>query len=301
MIKNLNLDKIRDKIDLRDLRFRLEYALLLLMMGVFILLSAPRASHFGGWLGRHLGLFLTGANRRARKHLETALPGRSNAEYKDILKGMWDNLGRIVAEYPALDYCVDNLEIAGAENLRQALSDHGQAILFSGHIGNWEVMAAALLRYKVPVDLVYRAPNNPYVAKLLDHFRSMNGRLRLLPKSRTGTRQLVESVRSGRTIGILIDQKYNEGIEVPFFGHPAMTSPAFVQLSQKYSAPLVPFRVERLEGMNMRLSFYPVIETLNQDGAPRKAEDVIGEAHALLETWITERPDQWLWLHRRWK
>src|SRR5690606_36833050 len=125
-----------------------------------------------------------------------------------------------------------------------ALEQHKQVVHFSGHLGNWEMMAACLARYALQIDLVYRAPNNPWVDKLLNRYRSLNGKLNTLPKSRAGTRKLVEAMQNGRSVGILIDQKYNEGISIPFSRQSAMTSSAFVELSQKYNFGLVPFRIE---------------------------------------------------------
>lgn len=288
------------KIDSQKLRYMAEFSGILLLVGVFSLIQMERASALAGRLAQKIGKFM-GSNRRALKHLEMALPGKTDQEYQAILGGMWNNLGRVLAELTDLEFFINDLELSGVEHIKRAVADHGKVIVFSGHIGNWEIMAPTLLRYGMPVDLVYRAPNNPYVEKLLAHYRGLKGRLRLLPKSHAGTRQLVESIKAGRSIGILIDQKYNEGVEIPFFGQPAMTSPAFVQLGQKYNCPLVPFRVERIEGIRFRLTFYPPLKVSDDSGNPRPVEDVLGDAHRLLESWITERPDQWLWLHKRWK
>lgn len=277
----------------------LEYIALLLLTGVFLLMTPDRSSSFAGKMARKIGPRLA-ASRKARTHLKRALPDKTDEEYNEIIAGMWENLGRVIAEYPELDYLAEEIELSGVDYLRHALEKNGQVILFSGHIGNWEVMAPALLKYGIKLDLVYRAPNNPRVDKMLDSYRSLGGKIRTLPKSHSGTRQLVEALRDGHSIGILIDQKYNEGVAAPFFGHPAMTSPAFVSLAQKYDCPLVPFRVERVNGIQLRLNFYPPLKIYMESGESRPVLDVIADAHNLLERWITERPDQWLWLHRRW-
>ena len=106
---------------------------------------------------------------------------------------------------------------------------------------------------------------------------------------------MVETLRDGGALGILIDQKYNEGLAIPFFGRPAMTSPAFVQMAQKTNCPLIPVRGERLPGAHFRVTIYPPLNITEQG-----VEDAIAQAHMLLEEWISERPGQWLWLHRRW-
>ncbi len=112
---------------------------------------------------------------------------------------------------------------------------------------------------------------------------------------------MVESLKEGRYLGMLIDQKYNEGLPVSFFGREAMSSPAFVQLAQKFDCPLIPGRIERLGGAHFRVTAFAPMKIFEADGKPRQAEDVMEEAHRLLEAWIMERPEQWLWLHRRWR
>lgn len=285
---------------MKKIRYFLEYVALTILMGVFHMMSPEQASAFAGKIGRGIGPRLA-ASRKAMANLKMALPGKSESEYQAIIAGMWDNMARVIAEYQSLETIAANAEVTGLEYLKDALEKHGQVIVFSGHIANWEIMAPALLRQGIATDLVYRAPNNPWSDKMLDRYRSLKGKLRTLPKSKRGTRRLVESLKEGRSVGILIDQKYNEGLEIPFFARPAMTSPAFVQLAQKYNCGLVPFRVERLDGTRFRLTLYPAMKIADDRGEPLPVEQVMMDAHHLLESWIRERPEQWLWLHRRWR
>ena len=111
---------------------------------------------------------------------------------------------------------------------------------------------------------------------------------------------MMAALKQGRVLGMLIDQKYNEGLAVPFFGQPAMTNPVFVQMAQRYNGFLIPARAERLGGAHFRLTLHPPLALADQAGHPRTAEDVLAEAHRLLEEWIRERPEQWLWIHKRW-
>ena len=98
-----------------------------------------------------------------------------------------------------------------------------------------------------------------------------------------------------------IDQKYNEGVEADFFARPAMTSPAFVELAPRYRCPLLPVRMERLEGARFRMTVYEPLDVINSDGTPKDIRACIDAAHAMLQNWITDKPGQWIWLHRRWK
>jgi len=286
---------------MKKLRYIIEAMLLYILFFIFKIMPLDMASGCGGWLGRTMGPRMA-ASRKAIKNLRSAFPDKSDDEYAHIIRGMWDNLGRTIAEYPHLDKIGrERTDCVNAETLSTMANDNLPGILFTGHIANWEVSATGLLHQgNLPVDIVYRAPNNPWVTSLLDKARSLNHRLQTIPKSRSGTRALLHAMQQGHHIGMLIDQKYNEGISVPFFGKPAMTSPAFVQLCQKFQSPLVPGRIERLEGANFRITIYDPLKIFDENDQALPIETVISAAHTHLESWIREKPEQWLWLHRRW-
>lgn len=273
---------------MKNIRYLLEAAPIHVLVLLFKLLPAETASNLGGFIGRTIGPRLA-ASRKAIKHVETSLPA---ADTQTIVKGMWDNLGRTIAEYPHLKTIIENhTEVHGylPEGVKQF-------VFFSGHLANWEMSATGMLHFfGITPQLIYRAPNNPYLQNILDECRSLQGTISTIPKSSKGARDMMRALQNGESLGILIDQKYNEGIAADFFGQPAMTSPAFVQLAQKFDLPLIPVRPERINGCQFRITVYPPIETKN-----RSIDDVVSDAHTLLEQWITERPDQWLWLHRRW-
>lgn len=280
---------------MKKIRYLIEAALVRGLIALFRLQDAQKASALGGKIARIIGPRLS-ASRKALRHIETSLhcpPDRSRV----ILRDMWDNLGRVFAEYPHLYSIMQHhVILEGAENLEGLSYSNKPAIFFSAHLANWEIAAPSLRREHIDVDLIYRAPNNPYVETILQDCRSMNGALRTYPKSSHGMRQVMSALKQGRRIGILIDQKYNQGVEADFFGQPAMTSTAFIQLAKKFQCPLIPVRVERLDqGAEFRVSVFPSLDISKDDDA------LLKEAHALLESWISERPSQWLWLHKRWK
>lgn len=269
------------------------------LMGVFRIMPAGWASSAGGFLARLIGPRLR-ASRRAKINLAMALPDQAQS-HQSIIRNMWTNLGRTLAEYPHLHQLAEHhTECVGQHILDDLKSRDTPVIFFSGHLANWEIMNVFLTLNGLQMDPVYRPPNNPYVRDLLDNYRSLNGAIDLIPKSEAGTRQLVKSLRAGRNIGILIDQKYNRGQSVPFFGRKAMTSTAFIQLARKYDCPLVPVRIERLTGANFRLTLHKPIRPDIADGRDEEFQQQAQRIHAMLEDWIRQRPEQWLWLHRRW-
>ena len=279
-----------------------EAALLFILMSIFSILPLDAASGFGGWIGRAIGPRL-GVSKRAGKHLEIVFPGMSDKEKKKIVLEMWDNLGRVIGEYPHLDkISKTRITIRNEHIAAEAIKLGKGGIFISAHIGNWETHVPALLeRHGVAASLTYRGLNNPYADNILKKFRTMRSRLKAYPKARESGRVLISDLKNKGFLAILIDQKYNEGVEAKFFGRPAMTNPVFVQLAQKYDCPLVAVQCKRLKGANFELIPYPPITTRGEDGKPLPAETVIAEAHKILESWIRETPGQWLWLHRRWK
>lgn len=288
---------------MKKLRYIIEGCFLHLLMFMFRLMPLDAASATGGWIGRTIGPRLA-ASRKARKNLNNALPDLTEERQTSIIKGMWDNLGRTMAEYPHLEKIararVTYSDPHGAIPEMQQSPDKPY-IYMAGHLANWEAAAVSiLLQHNVPFNAIYREPNNPMARKLLDNARTLGGRFKTFPKSRNGMRQVVKSIKDGENVGILIDQKYNEGIAVDFFGMPAMTSPAFIELAQKFGAKILPGRVERLEGANFRITLYEALKIKDKSGQNRPVEDILKEAHLHLESWITERPEQWLWLHKRW-
>lgn len=287
---------------MKKVRYVLEYIFLSAFFALSSLLPARWASDLGGWIGRTVGPRLA-ASRKALSNVRAALPDLPEERYHAIVKGMWDNLGRVIAEYPHLNHLAQHATtLEGTEHLKALREDQRPGLLFGAHLANWEVAGPALLlQADLPIGLVYRAPNNPNVAARLDQARSLNGRLQTFPKSLSGMRRFVMHLRAGGHAGILIDQKYNEGIEALFFGRPAMTSPAFVQLCQKFGAPLVPFQVVRAGGARFRLIAHPPLPVIDASGTALPIAEVIAQAHTILESWIRQSPEQWLWLHRRWK
>ena len=286
---------------MKQFRYLLEACVLYVFYYLCRILPVDAASGLGGWLGRTIGPRLA-ASRKALRHLEQALPELSEEQRRRTVRDMWDNLGRVLAEYP-------HLETIGRERttfinkhiLEDLCAKGGPAVFIGGHLANWEVSSAALLtQLGHPVDLTYRAVNNPFADALLRRARTLNGKLRAFPKSRESGKHILRTVKEGRFLGILIDQKYNEGVAVPFFGRPAMTNPIFVQLGQKYDCPIVPVCGKRLKGAHFEIHIAEPLSVFSEDGNPLPVEKIIENAHLYLENRIREEPGQWIWLHRRW-
>lgn len=287
----------------RHFGYPLEAVAAAVVYGAFALLPAGAASAAGGWLGRTIGPLLP-AHRRATRSLARAMPELSPADARRVIRGMWDNLGRVMGEYPHIDSITRDpgrgrVDVTGMEHLATLRDKPDAAILFSGHLANWEVIGHSLKKLGLPYAQVYRAPNNPFIERMMHRVRRMDAD-DVVPKGAAGARKAIEVLRAGRQLGVLVDQKMNDGIAVPFFGQTAMTAPAMAQLGIRFGCPVVPVRLERLAGCRFRLSFHAPLALTDSGDRQADVLAAMTRVNVLLEGWIRDRPDQWLWVHRRW-
>jgi Kdo2-lipid IVA lauroyltransferase/acyltransferase len=290
---------------LRSVRRRIahlaEVVGLVAVMAIFACLPIDWASGLGGFIGRMAGPRI-GASRRALRNLRQAMPENSDAENRRILRGMWDNLCRAIAEYPHLTRIVaawsGRVEIINGDRLTSLAAASKPGILFGGHLGNWEIGSSTVHRLMgASVVSVYRAANNPWVDRLMRRFH--RGR-RAVPKGSDGGRELVRQLRNGGSIALLVDQKQNDGIAVPFFSRDAMTAPAIARLGYRFQCPIIPVRFERLSGARFRCTVLSPIELAETGNAARDVLTTMTRVNAVLEDWIRGHPEQWLWVHSRW-
>lgn len=287
-------------------RYRLEYAAAVALMSLFRVLPLAAASGLAGWTARVIGPRL-GISRRARRNLRLAMPELNRHEIDVIVSDVWDNLGRLTAELTHLDdlRIVDearqpgDVEVVGSEILAPYVEGGRPALFFAGHFGNWELPPLVAQKFGVRVHVVYRRANNPYVDELIQRLRgdliTAN-----IAKGASGAREIITLLRDNKPVGMLVDQKLNDGIPVPFFGRDAMTAPALAQLALRHDLPVIPTRCERLGGARFRVSYGPPIERPKATDRKEATAEMMATVNGVLEDWIRARPGQWLWLHRRW-
>ena len=284
---------------MKRLRQRLEAVGARLVWGLFAALPLDAASALGGALGRWVGPRLGGVNRVARRNLARAFPEMSPAAVETTIRAMWDNIGRVAAEFPHLERIArERVELVGADHIDRLRDDGRPGIFIAGHLANWEVNGAVALARGLPLHLIYRAANNPWVEDLYRKGRrAASGAM--IPKGPEGARLALKALRDGHHLGMLVDQKMNDGVPVPFFGRDAMTAPAVAQFATRFDCPLVAARVERLGGARFRVTMTPLDFPHTGDTHADNLR-LLTRVNALFESWIRERPAEWLWVHRRW-
>ncbi len=286
----------------QNLRYPCEAILLVVLFCVFRIMPVNVASGIGGFLGRSVGPLLS-ATRRARRSLGLVYPEKSERERAAIVRDMWDNLGRSAAEFPHLGKMSRrnglNIELVGAEQILQLAANRAPAILVGAHMANWELMSVFLSRVGLDLTSVARVMNNKLSQVVIEHSRNSHGGARI-DKNKRGTRQAMAALRRGGMLGILFDQKFNNGIAARLMGHEAMTAPGPALLSIQFGCPVIPVRIERIRGTKFRISCYPEVEAPRTNDKHDDVKVLTQRLNDVLEQWIRERPGQWLWLHRRW-
>lgn len=269
--------------------------------GFFSLLPLDAASAVGGWLGRNVAAHL-GVSRRAHKHLMFAMPELSEDDRKQIVRDVWDNMGRTLAETPHQKNLIkkNRLHVVGYEHAEHAFAQGKGLLIASGHFANWEVGPILFWNRGKPMTTVYRRPNNILIDPLLRYTRRIVTP-DLLPKGIQAAAGIVKTLRQNGVVGLLVDQKMNTGGEMlRFFGHPAMTGLATAQLSLKTGAPLTIGTSVRTKGAHFNFTLHPPITAPDHLSPHEKARYMMQRVNDVFEDHIRQNPGQWLWLHRRW-
>lgn len=290
----------------RRLRFAVEAMLARTALALLGRLGPVAASNLGGAVARSIGPWLP-VSQVADGNLALALPRLDAAARRQIIRGVWDNLGRTVAELPHVARLEQTAsgpgwEIEGESIVRALAATGGPAIFFSGHLGNWELLPRAASHFGLSLASFYRAAANPAVDRLIVDLRRQGaGReVAQFAKGAAGARGALAHLRAGGMLGMLIDQKMNDGIETPLFDQPAMTAPAAAAFALRFNCPLVPAWVQRLGPARFRVTCEPPLPLPATGNRQEDIATLTRQMNQALERQIRARPEQWLWLHRRW-
>ncbi|WP_282568437.1 lipid A biosynthesis lauroyl acyltransferase [Bosea sp. ASV33] len=276
----------------------------------FLRLVGPeRASDLGGWLLRTVSPLIP-VNRVALANIRAAFPEKDEAEVRRIARGAWENLGRVAGEYANLkalfDYDYHNpdkpsrVEVKGIEHFIALKDDGKPGLIFSTHLANWELPAICAQAYDLETTAVFRAPNDPAIAAVVHEIRS--GAMGGLAAAKQGAAFAMQGVlENGGHLGMLIDQHFTRGVVVPFFGRPALTNPIMGKFAKRFECPVHGVRVIRLPNHRFRLELTPPLDLPRDANGEIDVQGAMAMMTAVVEGWVREYPEQWLWMHRRWR
>jgi Kdo2-lipid IVA lauroyltransferase/acyltransferase len=270
----------------------------------FSKMDIDSASNLGSKIARKLGP-LAPNNKTAERNIRMCFPRLCDQEVREMIDGMWDNIGRLAGEMPHLGnfgYFGENSRVAvnGLDILDRYLEDGKGAVFASGHFANWEVMPAAIVQRGVNCEVTYRKLNNPHVDKIIRDARADYGVTLFAPKGREGGIRLMRILAKGGSVALMNDQKYTDGIASPLFGYDCYTNDAAVRLAHRFKIPIQTMSIKRENGANFTIEVQePIMIDYSQpiDNIVKSGVDTINQ---FIEAKILDAPEQWFWVHRRW-
>lgn len=286
----------------RVVRDAIEAAAVWMVLACFRKMSVESASNVAGAIVRTVGPWLS-FHQRALRNLRIAFPERAESERAAIAVAMWEHLGRMLGELAHMDEfdCLagTRVEVVGIEYLRAMRDDGVGGIVFSGHTGWWDLLGKSINQGGLEAPVIYRRVNNPRLNQIMHRART-DVTPAYVDKGAGAARTLISGLKAGQHFMMLVDQKFNAGIAVPFFGRPAMTAPALAQFAVRDGIPILPVRCERLGPARFRITYFPPLAPANSGDRTADVAATMLRVNQMIEGWIRERPEQWLWPHNRW-
>ena len=259
---------------------------------------------FSSNLGFYIGKTFGNMFRRKTSIIQNLKKSQISIDISEnqFSKNVLGNYGRILAEYPFLKDFRDNklekyIEIDGEENLKKIKESNKPVVFISGHFNNFELMAMQIEKSGINLATIYRPLNNVFLNKIMEYIRKNFICKNQIKKGRSGTRQILENLKKGNSIALMIDQRVTEGIRINFFGDLASTTTIPAQIIKKYNCDLVPIYIER----SMKNSFKMYVSQPIVINSEKSNEEISIHLNKILEKMILKNPDQWIWTHDRWR
>ena len=237
------------------------------------------------------------------KNLNLVFPKLSEFERKEIIKKMWSNYGKILAEYMFMSdfrkskYLSNNISIENIEQLEEVKKSSKPVIFISGHFNNFELMAMCIEKTGINLAAIYRPLNNRFLNPLMENIRRKYICKNQIKKGISGTKEILKHFQNGDSIALMIDQRVSQGIPSYLFNKKALTTTIPAQFVKKFSASVVPIYIERTKGNSFKIQVYKMIEFSKNE----TLESITQNLNHVLENMITKNPTQWIWTHNRWK
>ncbi len=285
---------------MKKITYLFEFIIVHTLFLIFRSLGYKTSSNFGFFIGKTVGQIFRSKSLIV-KNIEKSKIKLKNNSY-DAAKNILGNYGRIFAEYPHLKNFRNNklskfIKIEGLKYLEKIKNENKPVVFISGHFNNFELMAMQIEKSGINLATIYRPLNNMFLNKTMENIRINYICKKQIKKGRSGTRQVLENLKKGCSIALMVDQRVTEGSKVNFFGNPASTTTIPAQIIKKYKCDLVPIYIERKNKYFFKMY---VSEPIKVSSSKNQAE-VSLFINKILEKMILKNPDQWIWSHDRWK
>jgi KDO2-lipid IV(A) lauroyltransferase len=263
-----------------------------------------------GRIARRIGPMMR-EQKIGRANLTAAFPEKSPQEIETILTGVWDNLGRIGAEFAHLDHIWQHdparpedsrieIEPRTHELFAQLRLDGKPALIFASHLGSFELAAVAAVAHGLDTAVLFRRPNIASADRIIEEIRAVKMGT-LIPAGRDAPLRLADALQRGQHVAILVDQWFTNGVDVTFFGRKTKANPTLARLLRQIECPIHGVRIIRLPGHRFRAELSEEVKPVRDAAGQIDIQGTMQAITSVIEGWIREYPDQWWWVHRRWR
>ena len=286
---------------MKKIKYFVEFLIIIFLLVIFKILGFKLASSIGGLIGRSIGPLFR-SKKKILSNISKALPEIGEKKTELIVKKMWENYGRILAEYMFIKNFRNSkykkfLTIKGQEILNEIKDSKEPVVFISGHFNNFELMAMQVEKSGINLTAIYRPLNNIFLNKIMEKIRTKYICRNQIKKGRSGTRELLKSFKNNYSIAIMIDQRVSESIKIDFFGQKASTTTIPAQLVKKFGSKIVPIYIERINGVYFKMTISKPVSFDKES----TIEEITLNLNKWLEKMILINPGQWIWSHDRWK
>ncbi len=286
---------------MKQIKYFFQFLLIIIFFLFFKILRFRISSTVSGKIFEIIGPLFRSKNL-IHSNIKKAIPNSNYEELNKITKLMWNNYGRIFAEYMfikefRLGKLKSKIKIEGQEILDDIKKHNKQVVFISGHFSNFELMAMHLENSGIKLSAIYRPLNNIFLNKIMERIRKKYICKNQIKKGIGGIKKLINLKKNNYSTALMIDQRVSEGIKSNFFNNEALTTTIPAQLVKKFKIPVVPIFIERINNLNFKITINKPINFSNETSI----KNITDELNQILEKMIINKPEQWIWSHNRWK
>ena len=286
---------------MNKIKYFFQFIFVIVMFLIFKILGIKLGSLLGGKLFQIIGPIFR-SKKLIIENIRRALPNISKNELISIYNSMWENYGRVFAEYVFLkkfrnDQLTENISIEGKEILQEIIIKNQKVIFISGHFSNFELMAMQIEKMGVKVAAIYRPLNNLYLNSIMEKIRKKYICKHQIKKGVGGLKELIKLNKEGFSTALMIDQRVSQGIKSSFFNQKAYTTTIPAQLVKKFGMSVVPIFIERFDEIKFKMTVYKPLSFEENESI----ENITNKLNRILENMILKKPNHWIWSHNRWK
>ena len=286
---------------MNKIKYFFQFLIIIILFSLFKILGVKISSYFSGKLFEFIGPFFR-SKELIDKNIRRAFPNIDQDRLTSINSSMWNNYGRVFAEYMFIkDYRNNNLKnniiIEGDEILKDLKKKNKKVIFISGHFSNFELMAMQIEKFGIKLATIYRPLNNIFLNSIMERIRKKYICKNQIRKGIGGLKELMKLNKNGYSTALMIDQRVSEGSRINFFNEKAFTTTIPAQLIKRFNISVVPIFIERFDSIKFKMTVNTPIDFAEEDSI----DDITENLNGIIEKMIIKNPNNWIWSHNRWK